>query len=129
MTRLDSIATLVDDMPRSLGFYRLLGFDIPPAADADGYVSIGLRGGMHLSWNTENVERTFHPGSASPAGSGRMGITLRCSGAGEVDRLFREVVAAGYAVGLEPYDAAWGARCCRLLDPDGNAVDLVAPLP
>ncbi len=129
MRRLNSITTLVDDMPRSLEFYRLLGFDIPSDADADGYVSIDLRGRLHLSWNTEDVEHTFHPGCAAPSGSGRMGITLRCSSAGEVDRLFREIVANGHAVGLEPYDAAWGARCCRLLDPDGNAVDLVAPLP
>ena len=28
-----------------------------------------------------------------------------------------------------PHDAGWGARVCRVLDPDGNTVELYAPWP
>jgi hypothetical protein len=29
---------------------------------------------------------------------------------------------------LNPYDAPWGQRYATVLDPDGNIVDLFAPL-
>jgi uncharacterized glyoxalase superfamily protein PhnB len=37
-------------------------------------------------------------------------------------------VAAGYHSELEPFDAFWGQRYATVLDPDGNGVDLFAPL-
>ena len=40
-----------------------------------------------------------------------------------------ELVAAGYHGHLEPWDAFWGQRYATVLDPDGNSVDLFAPLP
>jgi catechol 2,3-dioxygenase-like lactoylglutathione lyase family enzyme len=104
MPRIDSIATIVENMRRTLGFYRLLGFEIPEEADHEGYVQ-------------------------APPIAGRMGITLRCDNAAEVDAVYSEIVGAGYRGGLEPFDAPWGSRHCRILDPDGNAIDLFAPLP
>lgn len=129
MPTIDGIAAVVEDMARTLDFYRLLGFDIPSAADTSGYVSIDLGDTMHLTWNTEAVERSINPGWERPTAPGRMGITLRCARPAEVDAVFHTIVAAGHTGVLEPFDAPWGARHCRVLDPDGNAVDLFAPLP
>lgn len=129
MPSIDAIATVVEDMGHTLGFYRLLGFAIPPEADTDGYVSIDLDNGMRFAWNTEEVEWSFNPGWQAPSVAGRMGIALRCRDAAEVDAIFAEVVGAGYEGGLEPFDAPWGSRHCRVLDPDGNAIDLFAPIP
>jgi hypothetical protein len=41
----------------------------------------------------------------------------------------RRIVGAGFEGDLEPFDAPWDSRHCRILDPDGNAIDLFAPLP
>lgn len=128
MPRIDAIATVVEDMGRTLSFYRRLGFEIPREADAEGYVTIDLDNGLRFAWNTETVERSFNPGWQRPTIAGRMGITLRCVDAGEVDATFRTIVNAGYIAGLEPFDTPWGTRHCRIFDPDGNAVDLFAPL-
>jgi hypothetical protein len=38
-------------------------------------------------------------------------------------------VGAGFEGDLEPFDAPWDSRHCRILDPDGNAIDLFAPPP
>ena len=38
------------------------------------------------------------------------------------------LVAAGYQGGKEPWDAFWGQRYAQVFDPDGNSVDLFAPL-
>lgn len=129
MPRIDSIATIVENMRRTLGFYRLLGFEIPEEADHEGYVTIDLGYRVRFAWNTEEVERSFNPGLQAPPIAGRMGITLRCDDAAEVDAIYGEIVGAGYRGGLEPFDAPWGSRHCRILDPDGNAIDLFAPLP
>ncbi|MCJ7779651.1 MAG: VOC family protein [Acidimicrobiia bacterium] len=129
MPCIDSVAIVVEDMARTLGFYRLLGFDIPGAADNERYVTIDLEGGMRFEWNIEEVERSFNPGWQSPPIAGRMGITLRCENAAEVDTVYGRIVGAGFEDGLEPFDAPWGSRHCRILDPDGNAIDLFAPLP
>jgi uncharacterized glyoxalase superfamily protein PhnB len=45
-----------------------------------------------------------------------------------VDRIFSELVAAGYAAHAEPWDAFWGQRYAGVVDPDGTIVDLYAPL-
>lgn len=129
MPSIDAIATVVEDMGRTLGFYRLLGFVIPQEADTDGYVTIDMGNGIRFAWNTEEVERTFNPEWRAPSVAGRMGIAMRCRDVAEVDAVFAEVIGAGYEGSLEPFDAPWGSRHCRVLDPDGNAIDLFAPLP
>lgn len=129
MATINTIASVVENMARTLDFYRLLGFDIPASADTDGYVSIDLDDELHFAWNTEAVERTINPDWERPTVPGNMGITLRCGDPAAVDTLFRTVVEAGHTAVLEPFDAPWGARHCRILDPDENAVDLFAPLP
>ncbi|MEA3503523.1 MAG: VOC family protein [Actinomycetota bacterium] len=129
MPRIDSIATVVEDMARTLGFYRLLGLDIPAAADNEGYVTINLGCGVRFAWNTEEVERSFNPEWQAPPIAGRMGITFRCENSAEVDAVYGRIVGAGFEGGLKPFDAPWGSRHCGILDPDGNAIDLFAPLP
>ena len=123
-----TIATVVEDMDRTLAFYRLLGFDIPPAVQTEGYVTIDLGDNLKFSWNTEEVERSFNPSWLPPTVPGRMGITLRCDSPAAVDETFHAIVEAGYAGSIEPFDATWGSRHCRVLDPDGNAIDLFSPL-
>jgi uncharacterized glyoxalase superfamily protein PhnB len=45
-----------------------------------------------------------------------------------VDAAYQRLTAAGYAGRKEPWDAFWGQRYATVLDPDGNSVDLFAPL-
>ena len=126
--RIEGITLVVDDMARALAFYRMLGFKLPPA-DNGGFATLAQDGGFRLAWNTETIERAFNLDWRCPSNAGRMSLVLRCSSPGDVDRAFERVVAAGGTVVLEPFDAPWGARHCRVLDPDGNVVDLFAPIP
>jgi uncharacterized glyoxalase superfamily protein PhnB len=127
--RVDGITLVVHDMSRALGFYRSLGFALPPAVDEGGFVSLTQDQKFRLALNTETIERTLHPDWRCPANGGRMALVLRCEDPGEVDRAFERAIAGGGTVVLEPFDAAWGARHGRLLDPDGNVVDLFAAIP
>ena len=73
--------------------------------------------------------RSFDPGWTPPAGGHRIGLAFACTDPAEVDATYQELVTAGYGGHLEPWDAFWGQRYATVLDPDGNSVDLFAPLP
>jgi uncharacterized glyoxalase superfamily protein PhnB len=57
-----------------------------------------------------------------------MGLAFECDSPDEVDQVYSELVGAGYHGHKEPWDAFWGQRYAQLHDPDGNGVDLFAPL-
>jgi catechol 2,3-dioxygenase-like lactoylglutathione lyase family enzyme len=122
--QLDAIGLVVSDMEASLAFYRLLGLD-PSGED---HVEATLPGGMRLMWDTLEVIRSFDPSWEQPVGPGRISLAFRCESPAEVDATYHEAVEAGHRGSKEPWDAFWGQRYAELLDPDGNAVQLYAPL-
>jgi len=125
--QLDVIGMVVEDMPRALAFYRLLGFDLPPEADSKPHVETSLPGGMRLAWDTADEVRSFHPDWEPPSGGQRMSLAFRCDSPAGVDAAYEEIVAAGYTGEKPPWDAFWGQRYAMVRDPDGNGVDLFAP--
>ncbi|MEH0981571.1 VOC family protein [Micromonospora sp. CPCC 205556] len=126
--RFDLIGIAVTDMARSLDFYRRLGLDIPAEADSEAHVEVTLPGGLRLAWDDVAMIRTFHPHWTAPTGSPRTGLAFRCADPAEVDRTWAELTGAGFHGELPPWDAFWGQRYAVLHDPDGNGVDLYAPL-
>ncbi|WP_431774898.1 VOC family protein [Streptomyces cucumeris] len=127
--RFDAIGMVVTDMAASLAFYRRLGVDIAPEADSQPHAEATLPGGTRLLWDTVETVRSFDPGWTPPTGSPRTGLAFLCDGPAEVDAVYAELVKAGAPGHKEPWDAFWGQRYAVVLDPDGNGVDLFAPLP
>ncbi|MGH3342419.1 MAG: VOC family protein [Carbonactinosporaceae bacterium] len=125
----DLIGLVVDDMARSLAFYRRLGFDLPPDADSQPHVEWTAPGGTRVAWDTVETIRSFDPGWSAPSGGQRMSMAFACESPDEVDTVYGSLVDAGYDGHLQPWDAFWGQRYAVVHDPDGNAVDLFAPLP
>src|SRR5262245_6869610 len=126
--RLDLFGLVVNDMARSLAFYRHLGFDLPPEADGEPHVEATLPGGLRLAWDTVDTVRSFDPGWTPPTGGHRVALAFACDDAADRDPTFRTLVDAGYEGQKEPWDAFWGQRYAIVLDPDGNSVDLFAAL-
>jgi catechol 2,3-dioxygenase-like lactoylglutathione lyase family enzyme len=126
--RLDVVGIVVDDMARSLAFYRRLGLDVPTEADGEPHVEATLPGGLRLAWDTVETIRSFDPGWQPPSGGPRIGLAFVCDRPADVDALYAELVAAGHEGHLAPWDAFWGQRYASVRDPDGNGVDLFAPL-
>ncbi|MER7972438.1 VOC family protein [Streptomyces sp. NPDC096080] len=123
------LGLVVRDLAASLAFYRRLGLVFPADAASQPHVEAVLPGGTVLALDTEDTVRSFHPGWRPPADTGRASLAFRCDGPAEVDSLYAELVAAGYHGELKPWDAVWGQRYATVHDPDGNGVDLFAPLP
>ena len=126
--RFDAIGLAVADMARSLAFYRRLGLEIPADADAHPHAEAALPGGIRLLFDTVDSIRSFDPAWTPPTGGQRISLAFACDGPAEVDRMYADLVGAGYESHKEPWDAFWGQRYALLRDPDGNGVDLFAPL-
>lgn len=126
--RLDMIGLVVEDLAASLAFYRRLGLDLPADAENEPHVEATLPGGLRIAFDPVSTITSFDP-SWAPSGSPRVALAFLVGDPAEVDTLHDELVADGATSHLAPFDAPWGQRYATLHDPDGNAVDLFAPLP
>ena len=120
MPTLDVITVVTTDLERSLAFYRLLGVG-PPDLVGPRFAAVDLGHRIRLAWTAEPQPST--------GDAGRLCLGIRCAGADELEQRYRTAIDAGHRAVSPPHDAAWGATVCRLLDPDGNVVELYSPLP
>lgn len=125
--RFDLVGLVVDDLARSLAFYRRLGVDVQPDEDGSPHVEATLPGGMRIAWDTVETIRSFDPGWMP--GTGRLSLAFACDDPSDVDATYDDLVGAGFEGHLPPWDAFWGQRYATVHDPDGNSVDLFASLP
>jgi uncharacterized glyoxalase superfamily protein PhnB len=126
--QLDLIGIVVDDMARSLAFYRQLGLDLPVDADTEPHVEVTSPGGMRIAWDTVETIKSFDADYEPPTDGSRIGLAFRLDTPAEVDATYERLVGAGEHGHKAPWDAFWGQRYAQIHDPDGNHVDLFAPL-
>lgn len=125
---LSAIGIVVEDMERTLAFYRRLGLQVPEDA-AGPHAEVPLPGGLRLLIDTRAEIQRFDPAWSAPQGSPRVSLAFDCATPERVDARFRDLVAGGATPHLEPWDAFWGQHYATLLDPDGNGIDLFCALP
>lgn len=123
----DMVGLVVRDMGRALRFYRLLGLEVPDGQDDEPFVEITTPNGYRLSWNSLEMTKQIHPDWPEPVGH-RIGLAYKCDSPAEVDAVYKKLTDAGHESYKEPWDAFWGQRYAIVLDPDGNLVELFAPL-
>ena len=123
---LDFIGIVVADMKTTLDFYRRLGLEFDD--ETQDHVEAKLPNGLRIGFDTQELIRGFDPAWSAPSGSPRISIAFLCADPSEVDSKYNDLLGAGYSGHKEPWDAFWGQRYAQLRDPDGNGVDLFAPL-
>jgi uncharacterized glyoxalase superfamily protein PhnB len=123
---LDAIGIISTDLAQSIRFYGLLGVTFP-APEGDHLEAV-LPNGLRLMLDTLALIKQIDPQWTEPKGH-RISLAFRCADPAEVDAVHATVTKAGYASKTAPWDAFWGQRYAQVLDPDGNVVDLFAPLP
>jgi uncharacterized glyoxalase superfamily protein PhnB len=127
---LDVIGLIVADLARSAAFYERLGLSFPEDLDPEGHghVETTIRGGVRFTLDTEESIRSFDPDWATPTDGHRTTIAFLCGSPEDVDRVYAQLVEAGAPSYKPPWDAFWGQRYAQVKDPDGNVVDLFAPI-
>lgn len=126
-TQLDMIGIVVHDMAASLRFYRLLGLEIAEGAEAQPHVEVITPNGYRVAWDGEELMKSLYPDWVQPVGQ-RIALAFKCDSPAEVNTLYEQLVAQGYAGYKDPWDAFWGQRYAVICDPDGNHVELFAAL-
>jgi lactoylglutathione lyase len=118
---LDYVILYVDDIERSLAFYRLL-LGVVGTRRGDTYAELVL----------SNCRLGFYDRRAAPEligrethGSGAELLFLVERVDDEVERLVR----AGVRILTGPIDRPWGHRTVHLEDPDGHVVELAQEIP
>ncbi len=124
---IDAIGIVASDLAASIAFYRRLGLAFPDGGPGEhAEAPIGTTG-VRVILDSEEMMRSLDPGfEGNPRG--RVGLAVRCGSPAEVDALYGDLAADGFGR-TEPYDAPWGQRYAHVADPDGQGVDLYAPLP
>jgi uncharacterized glyoxalase superfamily protein PhnB len=128
MPQLDAVGVIVSDMGRAIDFYRRVGLDFPAEASDEVHAEASGPGGLRVMLDTEASVTSFSDWQAPTGGSPRTALAFLCEDPAQVDRVFGELVAVGGQGHMPPFDAPWGQRYASVLDPDGNALDLFAPL-
>jgi uncharacterized glyoxalase superfamily protein PhnB len=128
MPRLDAIGVIVSDMARAIDFYSRVGLEFPAASADEVHAEATGPGGLRVMLDTEASVMSFSSWQPPSGGSPRTALAFLCDSPSEVDRLFGELISAGGHGHLPPFDAPWRQRYASVHDPDGNAVDLFAPL-
>lgn len=122
------IGIVVRDLRRALDFYRALGLDIPAGAESEDHVEVTTPNGYRIAWDTEEVIKSFNPDWQAPGSGGRIGLAFKCASPADVDATYKRLMSSGYPSHKAPFDAFWGQRYAQVEDPDGNVIDLFAPM-
>jgi len=125
--RIDAIGIVASDVAASVAFYRRLGLPFPDGEPEEHVEAPIGTTGVRVMLDSEAMIKGLDPAfEGSP--HGRIGLAVRLDSPGDVDTLYAELAADGFAR-TEPYDAPWGQRYAQVADPDGQAVDLYAEMP
>lgn len=125
--RLDLVGIVTRDMGASLAFYRRLGLEVPPGSEDEPHAEATTPGGLRVAWDTADLIRQIYPDYTTPSGGHRIALAFLCPSPAAVDEKYAELADLGHGQ-REPWDAFWGQRYAVVRDPDGNHVDIFAPL-
>lgn len=125
---LAAIGIVSRNLQKSVDFYRHLGLNFPAQVPkGEEHIEATTPGGLRVMLDTVDLVKKFTPDWVQPVVH-PIGLAFEMKSPAEVDKVFRQLVAAGYKGARDPWDTFWGQRYASVLDPDGNGVDLFAAL-
>jgi predicted lactoylglutathione lyase len=122
--RFTMVVLLIEDLPRSLAFYRRLGVEFPPDAEMKTDLQVPIGDHHQMVLTTQFVRND--PDRQPPSGGARIVLEFFVDSEAEVDAKFAELTGAGYRGRRPPWLTSFGAYMCMVDDPDGNTVLVTA---
>jgi catechol 2,3-dioxygenase-like lactoylglutathione lyase family enzyme len=121
--RFTMVVLLIEDLPRSVAFYRRLGIELPADADERRDIQVALGDGHQLVLTTTFAEAVpdREPRNGSP-----ILLEFFVDGDAAVDAKYAELTEAGYRGRRPPFRTGFGAWMAMVDDPDGNTVLVTA---
>jgi catechol 2,3-dioxygenase-like lactoylglutathione lyase family enzyme len=135
-TRIHVITLAVDDLERSLAFYReVLGFDSPGVVATEFHddisgangaiVAFSLQGGLILALYPRSDLARDAALAPAPSKSGEFSLGHIVSDRASVDALLGQASAGGATILEEPRDRPWGIYSGYFQDPDGHLWEVI----
>jgi predicted lactoylglutathione lyase len=122
--RFTMVVLLVEDLPRSLAFYRRLGVEFPVDAEQRTDVQVPIGDSHQMVLTTTFVRND--PERRPPSGGSRIMLEFFVDGRDAVDAKWTELTDAGYRGRRAPWLTTFDAYMCLVDDPDGNTVLVTA---
>jgi predicted lactoylglutathione lyase len=122
--RFTMVVLLIEDLPRSLAFYRRLGVEFPADADRRTDIQVPIGDNHQMVLTTQFVRND--PDRQPPSGGSRIMLEFFVDGREAVDAKYAELVGAGHRGRREPWLTSFDAYMCLVDDPDGNTVLVTA---
>jgi predicted lactoylglutathione lyase len=122
--RFTMVVLLIEDLPRSLAFYRRLGVEFPPGAETKADIQVPIGDHHQMVLTTQFVRND--PDRHTPSGGSRIVLEFFVDSQAEVDAKFVELTEAGYHGRRAPWLTSFGAYMCMVDDPDDNTVLVTA---
>jgi predicted lactoylglutathione lyase len=128
------LGLIVQDMGKSLEFYRRLGLAVPEKSEEKTHVEIKM--GSGLTFFLDSRPSRFDPGFVSrddpgrmeAAGSYRSLLEFYLKTRDAVDAKYTELTGFGYRSQRAPYETSFGMYFALVNDPDGNTILLSGDL-
>ena len=128
------LGLVVQDMGKSLEFYRRLGLAIPERSEAKTHFEIKMGSGLTFfldsrppRWDPECVEKD-DPGHIEATDGYRSILEFYLKTRDAVDAKYTELTGFGYQSYRTPYKTSFGMYFAMINDPDGNIILLSGDL-
>jgi predicted lactoylglutathione lyase len=128
------LGLIVQDMDRSLEFYRRLGLAIPQGGEKQTHVEIKMGSGLTFfldsrpaRWDPEFVRRD-NSRSIEASDNYHSVLEFYLETQDAVDTKYTELTGLGYQSQRAPYETSFGMYFAMINDPDGNTILLSGDL-
>lgn len=122
------LGLVVQDMSKSVEFYRRLGLAIPEGSEAKTHVEVKMGSGLTffldsrpLRWDPWFVSKD-DPGRMEAADSYHALLEFYLKTQNAVDAKYAELIGFGYQSHRAPYNTSFGMHFAMVKDPDGNVI-------
>ena len=126
------IGLIVQDMGKSLEFYRRLGLDIPEGGEKQSHVQIKMGSGLTFfldckptRWDPGFTEQPDREQIEASDGY-RSILEFYLRERAILEAKYKELTDSGYQGYRAPYETAFGMYFAMVKDPDGNTILLSA---
>jgi catechol 2,3-dioxygenase-like lactoylglutathione lyase family enzyme len=118
------VGVIVEDMAKSVEFYRRLGVDVPEGSEEKHFVAIKM-GELTFFLSDKPITERWDPARTEadqPAGAYKIVLEFYLKTRAAVDQKYAEMVGFGYDSHAAPYDTPYNNHFALIYDPDGNTV-------
>lgn len=118
---LHMVGVIVDDMNRSVEFYRRLGVNIAEETVNSYHVPVEM-GNMTFFLSSKKFNAKWDQGNSEASGGYRIVLEFYLESQEVVDKKYAELIAFGYESHLAPYVTPFNMYFAMVNDPDGNRI-------